>query len=364
MGSPSVDPDRSTATVERPTLLIHRARAERNIAAMAAKAASSGVGFRPHFKTHQSIEVGRWFRSAGVEAITVSSPDMAVEFAADGWEDILIAVPLNAGAEAVYRDLSERVTLGLLVDHPDHVGFLQRTGLRVNAWIKIDAGYGRVGVAWDDRDTLRALALGLTALPHARFAGLLAHSGQTYQSRGRAEMEAIWNQCADRMWTANESAGRLQAGISVGDTPSCSMLERFDGCTEVRPGNFVYYDLQQLRIGSCGLDQIAAAVACPIVSVQPRRNEVVVHGGSVHFSRDFVTDPDLGAIFGRALSDVGDGWGALADGVALVRLSQEHGVLTGPPGWIADRRIGDVLRIVPAHSCLAASALRPHFGIV
>jgi D-serine deaminase-like pyridoxal phosphate-dependent protein len=350
--------------IERPTLFIHRARAERNIAAMAGKAAASGVRFRPHFKTHQSLEVGRWFRAAGVEAITVSSPDMAVEFAADGWEDILIAVPLNPGAEAEYRDLSERVSLGLLVDHPDHVDFLQRTGLRVNAWIKIDAGYGRVGVAWDDRDTLRALALGLSALPHARFAGLLAHSGQTYQCRGRAEIEAIWSQCADHMWAANEASGRLQTDISVGDTPSCSVLDRFDGCTEVRPGNFVYYDLQQLRIGSCGLDQIAAAVACPIVSVQPRRNELVVHGGAVHFSRDVVAAPDLGTIFGRALSDAGDGWSAFADGVALVRLSQEHGVLTGPPGWIAGRRIGDVLRIVPAHSCLAASALRPHFAIV
>ncbi len=350
--------------VERPTLLIHRARAERNIAAMAAKSAGSGVRFRPHFKTHQSLEVGRWFRAAGVEDITVSSPDMAEMFAADGWADILVAVPLNPGAEATYRGLSGRVQLGLLADHPGHVDFLARSGIRANVWIKIDAGYGRVGVPWDDADTLRSMAQGITALPHARFAGLLAHSGQTYQCRGRAEIGDIWNQCADRMWTANESAGRLQAGISVGDTPSCSVLDRFDGCTEVRPGNFVYYDLQQLRIGSCGLDQIAAAVACPVVSVQPRRNEVVVHGGSVHFSRDVTADAHLGLHHGRAFADEGDGWSSFAEGVALVRLSQEHGVIIGPAEWIAKRRIGEVLRIVPAHSCLAAAALRPHFAII
>jgi D-serine deaminase-like pyridoxal phosphate-dependent protein len=331
---------------------------------MARKAAASGVRFRPHFKTHQSLEVGRWFRAAGVEAITVSSPDMAVEFAADGWEDILIAVPLNPGAEAVYRDLSERVTLGLLVDHPDHVAFLQRTGLRVNAWIKIDAGYGRVGVAWDDRDTLRALAMGLTALPHARFAGLLPTPARPTSAAGarRSRRSGV---------NARTACGRRtrRRGGCKRTSPSVThrravVLDRFDGCTEVRPGNFVYYDLQQLRIGSCGLEQIAAAVACPIVSVQPRRNEVVVHGGAVHVSRDVVADPDLGTIFGRAMSDVGDGWSAFADGVALVRLSQEHGVLTGPPEWIASRRVGDVLRIVPAHSCLAASALRPHFVVV
>ena len=59
MGNQIVNPERSAATIERPTLLIHRDRAERNIAAMARKAAASGVRFRPHFKTHQKDHHGR-----------------------------------------------------------------------------------------------------------------------------------------------------------------------------------------------------------------------------------------------------------------------------------------------------------------
>ncbi|MDQ1351629.1 MAG: hypothetical protein QG657_1934, partial [Acidobacteriota bacterium] len=55
-------------------------------------ARSPGVRFRPHFKTHQSAQIGQWFREMGVSAITVSSVDMALYFAQHGWTDITIAI--------------------------------------------------------------------------------------------------------------------------------------------------------------------------------------------------------------------------------------------------------------------------------
>ena len=47
---------------------------------MARKAKDNGLIFRPHFKTHQSIEIGEWFRESGVNKITVSSLTMANYF--------------------------------------------------------------------------------------------------------------------------------------------------------------------------------------------------------------------------------------------------------------------------------------------
>ncbi|MFO1523432.1 MAG: alanine racemase [Kiritimatiellia bacterium] len=283
MGNTFTNPDGATETIARPTLLIHRARVELNIAAMAAKAAASGVRFRPHFKTHQSIEVGRWFRAAGVEAITVSSPDMAVEFAADGWDDILIAVPLNPGAVDIYRDLSERIALGLLVDHPDHLAFLAASGIRANVWIKVDAGYGRVGVAWDDADSLRALALGITALPRARFAGLLAHSGQTYQCRGgeiEDELEPVRRPAVDR-----ERIGGAVAGISVGDDARVQRARSPTAAPRSGPGPSRTTICSNLIGPAAPARSPPACGSVLVVSVQSCRNEVVVHGGAVHFSR-------------------------------------------------------------------------------
>lgn len=70
---------------------------------------------RPHFKTHQSKTVGHWFREVGIDRITVSSAGMAGYFAADGWQDITIAFPVNVREMETIVDLSSKVDLGLLV---------------------------------------------------------------------------------------------------------------------------------------------------------------------------------------------------------------------------------------------------------
>ncbi len=57
--------------------------------------------------------------------------------------------------------------------------------------------------------------------------------------------------------------------ISYGDSPSCSLADDLNGFDEIRPGNFVYYDVMQYHIGSCQMDDIAVAAACPVVSVYP-----------------------------------------------------------------------------------------------
>ena len=80
--------------ITRPTLLLDRNKAVRNIKKMARKASSAAVRFRPHTKTHQSAEIASWFKPFGVESITVSSLDMALYFADHGWDDISIAFPV------------------------------------------------------------------------------------------------------------------------------------------------------------------------------------------------------------------------------------------------------------------------------
>ena len=64
--------------IEKPTLVLDKQITFRNIEKMATKARNSGVRLRPHFKTHRSAAIGEWFRGFGVEAITVSSVDMAL----------------------------------------------------------------------------------------------------------------------------------------------------------------------------------------------------------------------------------------------------------------------------------------------
>ena len=48
---------------------------------------------RPHFKTHQSTEIGKWFKQKGLLNY-VSSISMA-EYFSNEWNDITIAFPIN-----------------------------------------------------------------------------------------------------------------------------------------------------------------------------------------------------------------------------------------------------------------------------
>ena len=62
----------------QPTIVLDSNKILSNIVRMASKARSSGVEFRPHFKTHQSAEIGQWFKSNGINKCTVSSVGMVI----------------------------------------------------------------------------------------------------------------------------------------------------------------------------------------------------------------------------------------------------------------------------------------------
>lgn len=349
-------------SIVRPTLLLDEARARRNIAAMAAKARRLGLRFRPHFKTHQSAAVGEWFRHEGVSAITVSSPAMAEYFAAHGWDDILVAFPLNPREIDALRRLAARVRLGVLIESAAAARFLrEHMEHPLDVWLEIDAGYHRSGMDWRDLDAVsaaaRAVREGGGAL-HLR--GLLSHNGLTYGVRGaeavrRCHGEALARLRAVRDGLAGQGVSGLE--ISVGDTPACSLSDDFSGVDEIRPGNFVLYDAMQYFIGSCRAEQIAAAVLCPVTAVYPARGEVVIHGGAVHLAREAVADAAGRPVFGLAAQRNGVGWGDFLPDTAVARLSQEHGVVSAPAEMLRRIHPGDLLPIIPSHSCLTVAAM-------
>ena len=351
---------RRFAAIDRPTLVVDRVRAERNIARMAAKAEASGVRFRPHFKTHNSIEVGEWFRAAGVTAITVSSVEHAVRFADAGWDDITIAFPLVTRALPAIRDLASHVRVGVVVEGPDGATALAAVESGMDVWVDVDAGYGRSGARWDDADRLGEIGAALARSRQHRLRGVLTHAGNTYHAPDHTAIEAIWAETAVRLAGARDvlaaSTGVRGLETSVGDTPGCAVMNRFDGVDEVRPGNFVFFDIQQLSLDVCTEEDLALAVACPIVGVYPARGEAVIHGGSVQLSLDTAPGPGDGRNFGRLALAEPSGWHLLPAEAGFVRgLSQEHGVLRCSPDVLAQLRVGDLAFVIPAHACLPAN---------
>jgi D-serine deaminase-like pyridoxal phosphate-dependent protein len=346
--------------VTHPTLIVRPEVAKANIARMAEKARRSGARFRPHFKTHQSVAVGAWFKEVGVSAITVSSVAMAWHFAEAGWREITIAFPLNVRELASIDALAERVRLHLLVENPATLAALA-AGLKrpASIWLEIDTGYRRSGVAWDDSATLLALAQATERQPHLSFAGLLTHAGHSYQERSPEGILRIFEETRARLRAAQRTLAQagIKAQLSLGDTPCCSLAEDFDGIDEIRPGNFVFYDLHQRMIGACSDAQLALAVACPVVAVYPERGELVLYGGATHLSKD-VAEVDGVKRHGAIALLSEDGW-SLSE-VYVATVSQEHGLVNAPAALLDRVHVGDLLLVIPAHACLAVNLLRTY----
>lgn len=342
--------------IVKPTVIVDKKRVMRNIEKMAQKAHSSGVRFRPHFKTHQSAEIGNWFRDFGVTAITVSSLDMAQYFAKHGWNDITVAFLVNVREIDKIRHLASQIQLHLLVDSESVLFFLKKNlKHHVHVWIKLDVGYGRTGMHWSSLEQILSLAHKINDSQKFTFSGLLTHSGNTYQAKSIAEILQIHRQAVDRLITLQDMFHRHGFSIceiSIGDTPSCSVVNNFQGVDEIRPGNFVFNDLIQLELGTCTEDEIAVAVACPVVGKYKERRQVVIYGGAVHLSKEYIIDERGRKIFGYATTVKNQALGKLNKQGPIISLTQEHGVLQVDGDLFHNIEIGDLLFIVPVHSCL------------
>lgn len=348
--------------ITKPTLLLDEQKTRANIHRMMDKAINSGVNMRPHFKTHQSADVGKWFIDAGVTSGTVSSVDMGLYFAENGWDDLVVAFPANWLEIDNINRLAGMCELGLLVESLETVKFLdENLSEFVDIWLDVDAGYHRTGFAWDDHDYALKLAQAVDASDKMTLTGMLTHSGHSYAGRSDAEIIAVYDETVTRFESLRDylvGEGFASLKLSIGDTPSCSVGEDFSAIDEIRPGCYVFYDVMQSIIGSCTIEDISIGVACPVVAKQTDRNQIVLYGGAVHLSNYSMDDRKGQHLFGRVAKLTEDGWDILPDSTYVKGLSQEHGVLHVADDVLADVNIGDVLVILPIHACTTANMLK------
>ena len=350
--------------ITRPTLLLDERKCKKNIKRMVEKASAHSLTLAPHFKTHQSPEIGEWLREEGVSAITVSSVKMAAYFAEKGWRDITIAFPVNVlEMEIIHQIIEAGVDLKLLVTSETAVRLLEE-GLqeKVRIFIEIDAGSHRSGVATDAIEEVRKLVQAIKASGKMDLYGFYCHAGHTYDVDGLNEIGMIWRESIEKLTALKKQVSDLAPGLRVrmGDTPGCTVVEDFKGVDEICPGNFVFYDLVMNYLDVCSEEEIALAVACPIVAKNGSRNEIVIHGGAVHFSKDHLFDANEEKFYGEVVILEENGWSPIIAGVKLKSISQEHGILSVTEELMETLVVGDVIGVLPVHSCLTAHLMKSY----
>lgn len=352
--------------IKQPVLLLNAMQCKRNIEFMVQKAKKHNLIFRPHFKTHQSKQIGEWFRDLEIEKITVSSVKMAQYFASAGWKDITIAFAFNQLEIDEINALAQNINLNILLIHPESVDFLdKKLKHEVGVFIKIDCGYHRSGILAENQQEIAALIAKISSNKKLILKGILTHSGHTYRTESIKQILAIHEVTRYKMSLIKQQykTDFPDFMVSVGNTPACSLADDFTEIDEIRPGNFVFYDVMQMQLGACKWDQIAVAVACSIVAKNKQRNEVMIYGGGIHLSKEYIKNKNGTRNFGLIVNLSKDGWTLPIADAYVSSLSQEHGIIKVPENKFADFKIGEVIGVLPVHSCLTANLMRKYFTL-
>ena len=182
----------------------------------------------------------------------------------------------------------------------------------------------------------------------------MTHAGHSYHQSSPDGIAAVAEQ--ERQAVVGAAQKLRAAGIpcpivSAGSTPTAVHARDFSGLSEMRPGVYVFNDLDQAFIGSCTTDDLALSVLASVIGHYPHRNQLLIDAGALALSKDVSAQE-----FKREV-----GYGTIVEpparDMAVVDCSQEHGFVgAAEPIPYGNLPIGARLRILPNHACITAAA--------
>ena len=325
---------------------------------MQARASAAGVRLRPHAKTHKSPVIAKWQIDAGAVGITCAKLGEAEVFVEAGIRDIRLAYPIQPSNATRLLALMSRARISIILDDLDVAQAWSSAMLaarqKLDVLVKVDVGFHRCGV---DPESANAAAMvrAVSELGGLNFLGLLAHAGHAYGAKSEEEVEAIAEaECS----TLRTLAGQLKESgvdvreISVGSTPTARFIDRQEGVTEMRPGNYVFFDRTQVGLGAATQEDCALTVISTVVS-RPVPSRVNLDAGSKTLTNDAVRGFGSSTGYGLVYPSLDS---VHADPSILIeRLSEEHATTRVPPA--CGLRQGDRVRILPNHACVVTNLM-------
>ena len=339
--------------VDTPALLIDLDIMERNLRRVADYASAHGLRLRPHTKTHKIPALARKQLDLGAAGITVAKVGEAEVMQRAQPRDLLVAYPILGESKLkrlakVAAEIPVTVALDSIEAARQLSEAAQKASVQFGVLLEIDAGLGRVGVRPSD---LRDLAMEVRTLPNLQIAGFSFYAGhlkpdQNEYQQSLEQLGATIRKTAEEL----ERAGIHVAIVSGGSTPTLFDSHRVAGLNEIRPGTYIFNDKNTVASGGCSLEDCAAFLLMTVVSTA-KHGQVIVDGGSKTLSSDLLagsSEPSFGYVVD-------------APQAVVRRLNEEHGYVDMSA---ADRTfsIGDRLRVIPNHICVAMNLEEQVYG--
>lgn len=336
MTYPWPDPGTPIDQIVTPMPVIDEDRLAANIARAQAYLDAHGKRFRPHIKTHKSPAVAQQQLDAGAIGINCQKISEAEVFADAGFDDILITYNILGAAKlARLKALNARVPrLSVVADSGKVVAGLATTftaDAPLRVLVECDTGGKRCGVQTPQQAA--DVAQLISDAPGLAFEGIL-----TYPAPGGA---AIVEDFIAQTLALLEARSIPCPVRSNGGSPDLFLAHLVPSATEHRSGTYVYNDRSMVRAGHCTPDDLAMHILATVVS-RPTRDRAVLDAGSKALTSDLLGFSDYGEI--DAL-----------DGARIVSLSEEHAVVDLTDCGASRPAVGDVVRIVPNHTCVVTN---------
>lgn len=334
-------------SLDTPALRVDLDKMMRNLEEMAARARSHNINLRPHTKTHKMPEIGRRQIELGAVGLTVAKLGEAEVMRKAGLRTLFICYPLIGEHKMRrLRDLSRETDLMTIVESPQGARGLSDAmkdeAKLLDVLIDLEVGYGRVGVVEERAADLAAL---IDSLPGLRLMGVCIHEGNVYSEPDpECRAKLAHSQVEHMLGIARDlaSKGHNMEIISCGSTPGAQFTSEVPGITELRPGNYVFYDAMQVALSTTDIDHCALSVVTTVISHQEPGRAVIDAG-----AKTLALDKGLG------IASKSHGIVHNHPGIIVERLSEEHGWLT----LSEDEQIsiGDRLEVIPNHACVVTN---------
>jgi D-serine deaminase-like pyridoxal phosphate-dependent protein len=138
------------------------------------------------------------------------------------------------------------------------------------------------------------------------------------------------------LWKSHGEQAKI---VSGGSTPTAYQSHLVSEYTEIRPGTYIYNDMNTVRGGWCKLEDCAARIVCTVVS-SAVPNQVVIDAGSKTLTSDrCIPAPDSG-----------HGYIVEYPQATITKLSEEHGQVD-IRGCERTPKLGERITIIPNHIC-------------
>ena len=332
-------PGQTLDSVDTPALVVELSAFERNLKTLADAVSGRGIRVRAHAKTHKSPEIAKRQVAAGAVGMCCQKGSEAEILVNGGIEDVLVSNEV-VGIAKLDRlaALAKRARIGVCVDDAANVRDVDaaagRAGSRIDAYIEIDVGARRCGIAPGEP----ALALGrqVAACRNLRFAGLQAYHGSAQHLRSMDERRtAIEKAAAAASQTRKllESEG-IACPVVTGAGSGTFMFEATSGVyDEIQPGSYIFMDADYAKNEWSAPQprfEHALFILTTVMS-RPTLDRAVVDAGLKASS----VDSGMPVVWNRP-------------GLRYTRPSDEHGVIEIAPGAAAPV-LGEKLLLVPGH---------------